>query len=382
LLLVVGVAWVGGGTAYTVSGVAYNSVALTKLGGVTNGNDRTDIWYLKAPATGNNDVVVTMSGTGITFVSIIATSYYGVDQTTPLGAMQSSTGTDSNPTQAVVSVNRDLVVDSVVVNGDSSSQGVTVGASQTDRSPQTSGTDDGRASTERATGTSTTMSWTVSVSSTWTWAQAGVAIKGDAGTAAAPVVVTKAVAAPPLGIYRVLARCRVSANTWGFAMGYAYGGVTEDPSVAADYTTVTYDSSPVFVWADIGSLVLPPAQTPDGATVGTLTLRLALYRTTGTGSDDVDVDSIMLLPVDFGSAYVSKASATDVVVVDSISRNPHIALWNTSDVFQSRPQQEGTPPVIDPDGARIYMVSDDGDADIADGWSVSVRIVPQYMVMG
>ena len=379
LLLVVKVAWRDSATPSTVSGIDYNSVALTKLGSVTNGNTRTDIWYLKAPSTGANDVVVTMSGSGVDYVSIIATSYYGVDQTTPLGAMQSSTGTDDNPTQAVVSVNRDLVVDSVMVAGDTNSQTVVAGAGQTSRSAQQNGGRDSRASTERASGTSTTMSWTVGASTNWTWAQAGVAIKGDAGTAAVPIIFTKSVTTPPVGTYRVLARVRVSANTFGFAMGYAYGGITEDPSVAADYATET---STAFVWLDIGSLEISPTETPDGATVGTLTLRLAVYRTTGTGDDNFDVDAIDLLPEDFGSAYISKTSAADRVVVDSISRHPHHALWNTSDVFQSRPQQEGTPPMVDPDGSRIYLVSDDGAADIDDGWSVAVRVIPQYMVVG
>ena len=375
-LLVVGVANRDAGASPAApSGVTYAGAALTKAGQVTSGTMIVSQWYKVAPATGTNNVIVTFADNRHEGITVDNISFTDVDQVTPLGTTGTASGSDNAPTVAVTSVIGELVVDNV--GQITTSTNYSAGSGQTERTDHTANSIAAAISTELAAGASTTMSWTAPA--TAVWGTVSTAVKAGGATAAAPHVFTKSVSSPPSGIYRVLCRARASANTWGFAMGYAYGGVTEDPSVAPDYTSV---SSTAFVWTDIGSLVLPPAETPDGATVGTLTLRLAVYRVSGTGNDDVDVDSVMLLPVDFGSAYVSKASATNVVVVDSISRSPHIALWDTSDVFQSRPQQEGTPPIIDPDGTRIYLVSDDGAADIDDGWSVSVRVVPQYMVLG
>ena len=91
----------------------------------------------------------------------------------------------------------------------------------------------------------------------------------------------------------------------------------------------------------------------------------------------------MLMPTDGGMNYVSKTSAQDVVVLDSISPQPSLSLWNTSDVFQSRPQQEGSPPYVDPDGTRIYFLVDDGaTATITHGGQVTVTIRPRYLVVG
>jgi len=223
----------------------------------------------------------------------------------------------------------------------------------------------------------TTMAWTVS---SGPWAIIGVAVK-PTYTAAVPKVFTKSVTTPPVGAYRVLARILGNTGDYGVAMGYAYGGVTQDPTVSTQYAAIAAATT---VWhiLDIGSIIIPPATLPNGATIGTLTLRLCAYRTIGAVAYNLDVDWVMLLPVDYGSSYAAKTSGTDVVVTDTISRAPTLALWNTSDVFQSRPQQEGTPPDIDPDGSRLYLACDDGvDATITDGYNVAVRIVPQFVMV-
>jgi hypothetical protein len=65
----------------TVSGITYNSTSLTKKG--TRSADAggyTNQWSLVAPATGANNIVVSMSSSQM-FVT--AASYTGVDQTTP-----------------------------------------------------------------------------------------------------------------------------------------------------------------------------------------------------------------------------------------------------------------------------------------------------------
>lgn len=64
LVLIVGVThWHSDNTAI-VSGVTYNSVALTQIRTDIHGADdskKTDLWYLLAPATGSNTVEVTMN---------------------------------------------------------------------------------------------------------------------------------------------------------------------------------------------------------------------------------------------------------------------------------------------------------------------------------
>ena len=101
-------------TSETVSGVTYSAVGMTKLAGspVTNagGGARNYIWYLIAPATGSNNVVVTTSGA----VQIIAgaVSFSGADQTDMIGAENSATGTSATPSVALTTT----VTDSIVID--------------------------------------------------------------------------------------------------------------------------------------------------------------------------------------------------------------------------------------------------------------------------
>ncbi len=70
----------------TVTGVTYAGNALFRASntvpGVTNGGVRVELWYRLAPVTGNNPVVVSLSG-GVTAVVGGAVSFTGVDQTNP-----------------------------------------------------------------------------------------------------------------------------------------------------------------------------------------------------------------------------------------------------------------------------------------------------------
>lgn len=83
-----------GGTS-TVTGVTYNGVAMTKIAGAQVPSDRQiTMWYLVAPATGTNDVVVTSSTSqNLRFHSI---SYTGVDQTTPTDGSNTNTSSGTS----------------------------------------------------------------------------------------------------------------------------------------------------------------------------------------------------------------------------------------------------------------------------------------------
>src|SRR5262249_50947218 len=90
-ILIVDVTWE---TPASVSSGTYGGTALTLLGTQANGgNGSVAMYYMKMPATGTANVVVTMSGS--TKFTVGATNYFGVDQTTPTGTFTSNTGKNS-----------------------------------------------------------------------------------------------------------------------------------------------------------------------------------------------------------------------------------------------------------------------------------------------
>ncbi len=365
----------------TPSGVTYNAVAMTQVGStVTNGDRSVSVWRLVAPATGANDVVATFATTCDAII-LGNLSFYGVNQTTPVGTVATNTGTGTAPTVDVTAGVDDMVAAGVGIDASTT---CTPGASQTERWDISAGANNAATgSTERAAGTTVTMDHTAA--DTGSWATAGVAIFGVGGTgtggaAATPMVVTKAISTPPRGQYRVLARLNEqgTAPDTRAGIGYGYGGITSDPSVAAHYAAV---ASGNFEILDIGTLTVPPVETPESATIATFTLRLAIYDAEASNRDGIiRVDWVMLVPVDFGSMFISKTSSTDVVLVDGISDLRAAVLLNTSDVVQSSPaNQGGDPPGAHPEGSRIYFASDDGAADIDNGWTVSITYEPRYL---
>ena len=362
-------------TETTPSGVTYAGVAMTQIGSSlqfagSSTTSYTSFWRLVAPATGVNDIVATFA-TACDVICLGGVSAYHVDQDTPLGAVITGTGTATSASVDAVSVAGDLVVDAIGISGGDG----TPGGGQTGR-VDTTGPPPLEMSTEQATGVTTTMSWTFSSAD---FAIHAIALKTVA--AGSPIILTKSVATPPKGIYTVLGRVQnPDGKNLKVAMGHAYGGVTVDPSVASDYADIATSKTGWHI-LDIGTLVVPPASLPDGATIGTLTLRLTMYSADGAG--DLDVDWILLLPVDEGVAYATKTAGTDVVVIDTITNLASLSLWNISNVFQSRPEQRGGMITVDPGGTRIYLVDDDGsDAGITEGWKVSAKVVPQYLNVG
>jgi hypothetical protein len=112
-LLVVGMA-VGAGLTTNTSTATYNGVAMTSAGKVYSNNQNdgyVQLFYLVAPATGANTVIVTcdqphdMTGG--------STSFNGVDQTTPVSGATTAFGTTTSATVNVTSRYGDMVVDAV-----------------------------------------------------------------------------------------------------------------------------------------------------------------------------------------------------------------------------------------------------------------------------
>lgn len=90
------------GSNRTISSITYNGVSMTELSTLTGGSigagERTAVYYLIAPATGANNVVVTLSGA--TSIASNSASYTGVDQTNPIDASRTETDLDTGTSYA------------------------------------------------------------------------------------------------------------------------------------------------------------------------------------------------------------------------------------------------------------------------------------------
>ena len=161
----------------TVTAVTYAGQDMTFLAAVNGPSDtkvRSEMWYITAPATGTNDIVITFSDT----LRAVAggMSFTGVDQTNPFGSpatYATANGSDDSPTVAVSSAAGELVVDTVTIRqNDTANVTLTKGANQTERyndvsndpSPTSNAVGAG---SEEAGAASVTMSWSASDSRDW-----------------------------------------------------------------------------------------------------------------------------------------------------------------------------------------------------------------------
>lgn len=99
LVLLVNLAiWInGGGPPAAISGIKYNGVSMTIVPSsrATNSNQSSEQWYLIAPATGTNNIVITCGGT-YDSVKIANYSFTGADQTNPIDTNNTTTGTGTS----------------------------------------------------------------------------------------------------------------------------------------------------------------------------------------------------------------------------------------------------------------------------------------------
>jgi hypothetical protein len=199
LLLVVAVA-IRNNKSQTVTSVTYNGIDLSLERTAINGlSVRSEIWRLAGPATGANDVVVTLSK-GAKFAAA-ALSFTGVDQTTPTEIDNGATGSSTSPSVALNSTTDEAwIVDSVVFRSSTGTglPTLVVGASQTEQTREflESGSIAGRVrqgtSTEGPISpvASTTMSWTLGDSVDW--ATAAMQIRPLVGASTTPINQTAA----------------------------------------------------------------------------------------------------------------------------------------------------------------------------------------------
>jgi len=182
-LMLVGVSANSYGGVRTISSVTftYDTTVLTlsQVGSVENEAGRLAAVYglLNPPSGQAGTVTVTFSGSVGNGIVAGVVNFAGVDQTTPYGTYASNTGTDTTPTVNVVTTAGDLVFDTVFLGAQTIGT-LAAGDSQTAQWSATIDRVGGAGSIEEATGTSVTMSWTVSGGATSRfWAIGAVPIK-------------------------------------------------------------------------------------------------------------------------------------------------------------------------------------------------------------
>ncbi|HEX9895911.1 MAG TPA: hypothetical protein VGA78_18410, partial [Gemmatimonadales bacterium] len=130
---------------------------------------RSELWYIKDPTTGTNDVFMTFDINCRAVAGAI--TFTGVDQTTPFGSAGTNGGNDTTPTVTLSSAAGELVVDTVGIrNIATNTVTLTAGANQTERYNDRTGIDDTNsvgAGSEEAGAGSVTMSWTSSEARLW-----------------------------------------------------------------------------------------------------------------------------------------------------------------------------------------------------------------------
>lgn len=146
----------------TVSGVTYDSVALTLIGTIANGTaSRVEIWGLIAPNTGSHNIVVSFSAA--VSADVGASSWTNAHQTSPTGTFVSGTGSTASPTVSASSAVNEMVHDVVA----SVAASLTVDSSQ-EQEWNTGVTGiTGAGSTERGDAGTVAMDWTAGSAVSW-----------------------------------------------------------------------------------------------------------------------------------------------------------------------------------------------------------------------
>ena len=159
--------------ATTVSGVTYNGIAMSQVGAHNDAGNtrRVELWSLLNPATGTNNVVVSVNIPAAASVGVVAgaTTLTGVDQSVPLGTFVSADGAAGGNSQAdVSSVVNGMVLDTVAT-GEAST--VTVSGPQVAQWNLSDGTNANRdvtgAGSSRTGAPSVPISETFSATSNW-----------------------------------------------------------------------------------------------------------------------------------------------------------------------------------------------------------------------
>ena len=162
------------GVAGFATGITYNGVALTKAGEISiNAQRFVGLWYLKLPATGTNNIVITyaaLNNNGV--IGGGGVSFTAVDQTTPVSNVATASGTSTSSSVTVTSPSGAMVNDCEWdQNG---AVAPTSGATQRWSQVDGTWTSDGNGSAT-STAVNPTMTWTWNGSST-PWLAVGMSL--------------------------------------------------------------------------------------------------------------------------------------------------------------------------------------------------------------
>jgi hypothetical protein len=116
-------------TTVTANGVPLRKVR-ADLRTIVGTSFRTELWYLVNPGVGTHTIAVTWTGALSAYGVGSATSYFGVNQVTPIDAQAGSGGTGTSLSTAITTVaNHALITDCAIAQSDP----LTIGARQTSR---------------------------------------------------------------------------------------------------------------------------------------------------------------------------------------------------------------------------------------------------------
>jgi len=166
------------GLGASVAGVTFGGVALTQVGRAT-GNHAVEIWSLINPAVQTANVVASFNAT--TYATGGATTFNGVDQTSPTGTFVGNAGTGLASSIVVTSATNDVVLD--VENWESNSVSYTPGVGEVQQWTQTDPVQRGLSVTAAG---APSVTLTTSVPSSTQWEVGAVSI--HAATNNAPVL--------------------------------------------------------------------------------------------------------------------------------------------------------------------------------------------------
>lgn len=159
-----------------ITGITFNGVALLRHSFISAGGVRSELWYLGAPPVGTFNVIITVNAATIIVAS--ASSFWGVDQLSPIGNAATSSGTSTTPGGSVAVADPDPTV-CLVVDALAASEVMAGTQTATATAPQIVGVNQKTVgapvaqnilqATSRlfATGAAQAMSWTLSSSAAW-----------------------------------------------------------------------------------------------------------------------------------------------------------------------------------------------------------------------
>lgn len=333
----------------TVTGITYNSVALTLIGqqASVSGACRVSSWGLVNPTSGTNSIVVTLSAA--TTSAGTAVSYNRVHQTTPTEAFNGAQATNVGAADATVTIT--TVADLSWVHAAIASDDTAITAGQTTRNNVTGALGSGANEDNGvalAASTAQAMTYTA-VGALATWAIAGYAIRptfasATTSTSITPVAMTGSGVTPTSSLVDSVSPVSSTAST--VATTRTLTDSVSPRSMTASVvqpTPVLADSvTPIVMTASVVAVVFSYSTQPSPVvatltvvvpttlittTIGAVSATMSAVTVVATSNPliaAVSITSSVVAPTRLLNDSVSPVVATTTVVEVSISRNVNV----------------------------------------------------------